>query len=117
MLEKSCKEKYYWFYFHLPLLTFLFSFDFSLHIRKKDLEPFCHTSKNTVKLSKKFSFDRAYSSSLLRAIIARNHLPFFKIFSNFVHFCPNLQIFCPFLPFFCSFFAFFLKNHTHVLTL
>ena len=46
---------------------------------------------------------RAYSSSLLRAmraIIARNHLLIFKLFSNFVHFCPNFQIFCPFLPFF-----------------
>ena len=45
---------------------------------------------------------RAFSSSLLRAIIARNHLLFFKIFSNFVHFCPNFQIFCPFLTFFLS---------------
>ena len=43
---------------------------------------------------------RAFSSCLLRAIIARNHLPFFKILSNFVHFCLNVQIFCPFLPFF-----------------
>ena len=39
-------------------------------------------------------------SRLLRTIIARNGLPFLKIFSNFVHFCPNFQIFCPFLPFF-----------------
>ena len=46
---------------------------------------------------------RAFSSSLLRAIVARNHLPFFKIFSNLVHFCPNFQIFCPFLTFFCLF--------------
>ena len=36
---------------------------------------------------------RVYSSSLLRAITTCNHQPFFKIFSNFVHFCP-------FLPFF-----------------
>ena len=43
---------------------------------------------------------RAFFSSLLHAIIAHKHLPFFKIFSNFVHFCPNFQIFCPFLPFF-----------------
>ena len=27
------------------------------------------------------------------AIIACNHLPFFKIFSNFVHFCPNFKYF------------------------
>ena len=43
---------------------------------------------------------QGYSSSLVRAIIARNHLPSLKIFSNFEHFCPNFQIFCPFLPFF-----------------
>ena len=55
---------------------------------------------------------RAHSSSLLHAIIAHNHLPFFKIFSNFVHFCPNFQIFCHFLPFFnifCPFLPFFWK--------
>ena len=46
---------------------------------------------------------RAYSTSLSRAIIARNHLPFFKIFSNFIHFCPNFQIICSSLPFFCPF--------------
>ena len=48
--------------------------------------------------------NRAFSSSLLDAIIPRNHLPFFKIFSNLVHFCPNfhppppsfLTCFCPF---------------------
>ena len=55
---------------------------------------------------------RTFSSSLLRAIIARNHLLFFKIISNFEHFCPNFQIFCcflPFLAFFCIFLPFFWK--------
>ena len=46
---------------------------------------------------------RAYSSSLLYAIIIYNHLPFFKIFSDFVDFCPNFQIFFPFLTFLCPF--------------
>ena len=50
---------------------------------------------------------KAYSNSLLHAITAHNHLPFFKIFSNFVHICPNFQIFFPF-----STFALFLKNHS-----
>ena len=63
---------------------------------------------------------RAFSSSLLRAIIAHNHLRFFKIFSNFVHFRPNVQRFCPFLSFFNifspPFLALFLKNSTHALT-
>ena len=36
---------------------------------------------------------RAYFSSLLNAIIAHNHLSFFKVFSSFVHFRPNFQIF------------------------
>ena len=52
---------------------------------------------------------RTFSSSLLHVIIAHNHLPFFKIFSNFAHFCPNFQIFCPFLTFFCPFLSFFWK--------
>ena len=48
------------------------------------------------------SLDRTYSSCFMRAIIARMRLPFFKIFSNFVHFCQNfiLPFFCPFLRFF-----------------
>ena len=44
--------------------------------------------------------NRAFSSSLLNAVIARSHLPFFKIFLNFVYFCPNFQIFC---HLFCTF--------------
>ena len=47
---------------------------------------------------------REYSSCFMHAIVARMRLPF-KIFSNFVYFCPNFLIFCPFLPFFCPFFA------------
>ena len=46
------------------------------------------------------SKSRTYSISLLCAIIARNHMPFFKIFSDFIHFCPNFQIFCLCLLFF-----------------
>ena len=46
---------------------------------------------------------RAFSSSLLNAIVACNHLPFFKIFSNLVHFYPNFQILCLFLTFLCLF--------------
>ena len=47
---------------------------------------------------------RAYSSSLLHTIIAGNHLPFLKIYSNFSHFCPNFQIFCLFFNIFLPFF-------------
>ena len=43
-----------------------------------------------------FNITRVYSSSLLCSIVGRNRLPFFKIYSNFVHFCPNSQMFCPF---------------------
>lgn len=57
---------------------------------------------------KYFSIEsRTFSSSLLLAIIARNHPSFFKIFSHFLHFCPNVQIFCPFLPIFNIVFALF----------
>ena len=64
------------------------------------------------------SHSRASSNSLLCAIIARNHLPIFKTFSNFLNFCPNFQILCQFLPLFnvfCPFFALFMKNHPHTL--
>ena len=47
---------------------------------------------------RKDNFSRAFSSSSLHAIITRNHLAFFKLFSNFVHFYPNFQIFYLFLP-------------------
>ena len=51
------------------------------------------------------SVGRVYSSVRMR-------LPFFKLFSNFVHICPNFKIFCPFL----SFLALFLKNRKHAVT-
>ena len=46
---------------------------------------------------------RAFSSRLLYEIVARNHVPFFKISSNFVHFCPNFQFFAHFKHFFAFF--------------
>ena len=55
-------------------------------------------SWNWVFLISKYWQDRPYSSSLLRVIVACNHLPFFKSFSSFVHFCANFQILCPFTP-------------------
>ena len=44
-----------------------------------------------------------YPRSLLRAIIACNHLPFFTIFSNFVHFLPTFSSILPFFKIFCRF--------------
>ena len=43
---------------------------------------------------------RAYSCRFMHAIVTCTRVPFFKIFSRFVHCCPNFQIFCPFLPLF-----------------
>ena len=51
-----------------------------------------------------FKVPTTFPSSLLSELISHNHLPFFKIFSNFVHFCPNFHIFFPFLLFFNFFF-------------
>ena len=45
------------------------------------------------------SIDRANFSCFMHAIVAHMRLPFFKIFSNFVHLCPNFQVFCLFRPF------------------
>ena len=54
---------------------------------------------------------RAFSSSLLRAIITQSSAPFQNIF-KFCKFCPNFQMPFPCLPFF----PLFLKNHMHALT-
>ena len=43
---------------------------------------------------------RQQEFKLLFRAFSRAFLPFFKILSKFVYFCPNFQIFCPFLPFF-----------------
>ena len=59
---------------------------------------------------------RVYSSCFMHAIVEHMRLPFFKVFSNILNFCPNFQILCPFLSFFCPFSALFLKNYMHVLT-
>ena len=46
---------------------------------------------------------RTYSSYFMHAIVARMRLPFFKIFSNFLHVCLNFQtIYTFFLPFLCK---------------
>ena len=55
------------------------------------------------------TFTRAYSSSLLRAIIARNHLLFFKIFSNFGTFLSKFSNILPLLPFLNTFLPFIWK--------
>ena len=52
------------------------------------------------------SVSKAYSSCFIHALVACMRLLFFKLFSNFVHICPNFQIFCSFL----SFLALFLKK-------
>ena len=56
---------------------------------------------------------------LFQQFIACDNLPFFKIFSNFVHFClifKYFALFCPFLTLFYPFFVPFLKSCTHALT-
>lgn len=44
--------------------------------------------------------NNGYFSCFMHAIIASMRLPFFKILSNFLHFCQNFQTFSPFWPFF-----------------
>ena len=61
------------------------------------------------------NFDHVMYSSwyIVRDRRRKRRIDIFKIFSNFVHFCPNFQTFYSFLPFFllffAHFFAFFLK--------
>ena len=103
---------------YLQIILMLFGVTWALK-KLKLYGPFlCMSNKQSFRLCKpledfrKFlsTFTRAYSSSLLRAIIARNHLLFFKIFSTFVHFCPNFQIFCPYCPFLNIFLPFIWKT-------
>ena len=66
-------------------------------------------NKRGLKLATSHSWGSTLSSSLLRAIIAHNHLRFFKIFLNFVHFWAKFQTFHPFLFFFNIFWGVFLR--------
>ena len=60
---------------------------------------------------------KAFSTSLLRTIIAHNRLPFSKIFSNFEIVAPVFKFlsFLVLFKHFAAFFALFLKNRTHVI--
>ena len=62
------------------------------------------------------NIDRAYSSSLLRTIIARNHLPFFQNIVKFSIFLPKFLSYFPFFNIFPPVIALFLKNRTHACT-
>ena len=92
---------------HINLYIMSFSMSFSMYtIISMYTEVLSYTrATNICWMENNPDGKRAFSSSLLRAIVTRNHLPFFKIFSNLVHFCPNFQIFCPFLTFFCLFYG------------
>ena len=78
-----------------------------LYLWKKKVWVKWTVNKQYAKIQKYRYKNRAFFSSLLHVIIACSHLPFFKIFSNFVRYCPNFQMFCPFLPFFNILFVFF----------
>ena len=60
-----------------------------------------------------FTKNRAYSSSLLHAIIARSHLPFFKILQILYTFAQIFKYFAVFYPFIIIFIFFctFEKSH------
>ena len=70
----------------------------------KKFSIYCHLYSNA-------NFSITYSKPSLA--VAYNHLPFLKIFSNFVNFYPNFQVFCSFLfLFFLPFFS--VKVFLHV---
>ena len=61
-----------------------------------------YTSSSTICYilhQKKLNCTTTNSSCFMQVIVAHMRLPFFKIFSNFVHFCPKFKIFCPFFTF------------------
>ena len=74
----------------------------------------CFLSKLTFRafhFKKREKISTAFSSSLLRAIIAHNHLLFFKFQILYIS-AEIFKCFTLFLPFF----ALFLTHHTHALT-
>ena len=62
----------------------------------KEILAFLEISGQPISGQWSLSITKAYSGCFMHATLARMRLPFFKIFSNFVHFCPNFTIFCPF---------------------
>ena len=109
IINKSFGMCYYFTHFMLlifiyPLKSFLFSWGKKERGDMKWVN--CSTAMQRSKIPswrkfpRKYTEDRAYSRSLLHAIIACYHLPVLKIFSNFGHFWPIFQIFCPFLHIF-----------------
>ena len=96
-----CMRVHYWTHF-VPILLFI-SAVFSitqclsqiLIIRIKLFKNWWNAHIFWIKVS-----NQGISSCFIRATVARMKLPFFEIFSNFVHFCLNFLTFCPFLPFF-----------------
>ena len=69
----------------------------SIHTKHCSLYLYKHetyTEKNRPQFPRVFEI--GLSGSILAVYFACNHLPILKIFSHFVHFCPNFQIFYPF---------------------
>ena len=97
-----------WIYFWKYWKTVRFERDILLHpcfgqrnILDTDISPLVQKyTRNCITVLKSGLFLAVYLMWLSHAI---NHLTFFKMFSNFVHFCPFFtffNIFCPFLSFF-----------------
>ena len=85
---------------HLLCMPIVFTFaancltDLTNWLRRKVLIfNSCYSDPSWRSLSWYTQIPEWYSSSLLHAIIANNHMSFFKIFSNFVHSCPNFVLF------------------------
>ena len=86
-------------YWNRNVNTFFSGYHKSKHKAWVSTFYFVNMPSTTLSIYERFTC-RAYSSSFMHAIVAHMRFPFFKVFSNFVHFCPNFQMFCPFCPFF-----------------
>ena len=76
---------------------------------------FFYFSRPRIRLINEAETTRAHSTSLLRPIMARNHLTLFKIFNKFCTFSRKFWNILPFFLFF-NIFCSFLKNRIHALT-
>ena len=77
----------------IPHATACFSWSLPSPHAKTKLHNLTHSS------DKADSLFRAYSSCFMLAIVAHMRLPFFKMFSNFVHFAQIFKYFVLFCPF------------------
>ena len=98
ILYLNQKQKIYFGHFHIKPNQYIPDQIRNSYIIKFRKQLKCLCSARSIATRTRYIMNRAYSSCFMCVIVTcMMRLPLFKIFSNFVNFCPNFQIFCPFL--------------------